>query len=909
MKVVTNDYKTNVKTFGRELDSKITYTINGVETELGSEELNSVTPHYKADILKSVMKQLDIDSNVDIPLNTVINYQFGVKVGNSYEYINYGNYVVIKSEKNEDTNSYQLTCYDKMIYAMKDYEDMNLVYPMTVRDYISEICNYLGLTFKNYNSTFANYNKTINTELYLDSQGNSLGYTFRDVLDQLAEVTGSVICINELDDELEIRYPNSTGVTLNEEYLKDVNVKFGKVYGPVNTVVLSRSADSDKIYDSYPSDLPDEDKIAIEIKDNQIMNFNDRDTYLSDILNRLLGLTYNIADYSSPGITFLELYDMYNVSIGETTYPCLMLEDEAQITQGLSENVVAEEPQTSETDYTKADKTDRRINQTYLIVDKQNQTIESVVSTVGEQNSKISQITQTVDEINSKISDIADITTSNETTMASMTMDDINASEPIQLKVYPIGQNISYLYPRSNLYPSSTLYPTIRTIRFHNETTSEDFDYILPDDLLYYDSNNYDEFLLDYGDGTAQTQICQVTKKCKYNADGTVGLLSTPVTNTYTYPSIVLTNGDYTVSILSYSQGYIFARLMAQNIYTTQFYTKAETNSAINQKANEITLGVNQTLSNYSTTSEMNSAINVKANEITSSVSETYATKTTTNSLSSRISQTAKNISLSVNNGSTTSGIVIGITKEDGTTEQATGTIEMNGLVKFTDLSTSGSTTINGSNITTGSISANRISGGTINANNINVTNLTASNINRGSLSSVPLSNCAYNFAKGSEELILSSAYTYGIFTGWYSSNIRLTVSAKSTGGEFRSYGSGSSGAYLNQTGVHTFSDIRYKKHIENISKEESFNIINNLNPICYDYDDNERHRGLSAQEVERVLNNNGIERQIYEIDKDGRYSLNYTELIPDLINCIKYQQEEIKELKKEMEELKNGIN
>ena len=126
MKVVTNGYKNNIKLLGKELDSKITYTINSVETELGSEELNSVTPHYKADILKSVMKQLDIDSNVDIPLNTVINYQFGVKVGNSYEYVDYGNYVVIKSEKNEDTNSYQLTCYDKMIYAMKDYESIGV---------------------------------------------------------------------------------------------------------------------------------------------------------------------------------------------------------------------------------------------------------------------------------------------------------------------------------------------------------------------------------------------------------------------------------------------------------------------------------------------------------------------------------------------------------------------------------------------------------------------------------------------------------------------------------------------------------------------------------------------------------------------------------------------------------------
>ena len=39
-------------------------------------------------------------------------------------------------------------------------------------------------------------------------------------------------------------------------------------------------------------------------------------------------------------------------------------------------------PKDSKTDYTKTDKTDRKVNQTYLIVDKQNGTITSVVSRV-----------------------------------------------------------------------------------------------------------------------------------------------------------------------------------------------------------------------------------------------------------------------------------------------------------------------------------------------------------------------------------------------------------------------------------------------------------------------------------------------------------------------------------------------
>ena len=211
MKTHTSDLKNNIKEHGRELDSKITYELNGDTVELGNEELNSITPHYKSALLKSTMRQLDIDSNVEIPEGTIVNYQLGVKVGNSYEYLNYGNYIVYSIEKQEDTRSYLIKCYDKMLYSMKDYEDMELTYPLTVRDFIIAICNKLGLTFKNANEQFVNSGKMIPKELYLSTEGRSLGYTFRDVLDELAEVTASNICINETDDELEIRYIKDAG--------------------------------------------------------------------------------------------------------------------------------------------------------------------------------------------------------------------------------------------------------------------------------------------------------------------------------------------------------------------------------------------------------------------------------------------------------------------------------------------------------------------------------------------------------------------------------------------------------------------------------------------------------------------------------------------------------------------------
>lgn len=583
MKVHTIDFKSQLTQLGRQLRGIITYENTTLE-----EEIMSITPHYKADILKSVMKQLDLELTVDIPLNTIINCQIGILVNNDYEMLNYGNYVVYNSEKQEDTGTYKITCYDKLLYSMKQNEDLGITYPITIKNYLIALGNKIGLSVAN--TTFYNQDLQIPSELYLGQE-----YTYRDILDEIAQATGSIICLNE-NDEIVVKYPTQTNDTIDEDYLKDINVDFGQKYGVINSIVLSRSGESDNVY------LRDEESVAqnglteVKIVDNQIMNFNNRSDYLQGILNALNGLYYYLNDFNSTGILYYEVGDLYNVKIGENTYQCLMLNDEVNVTTGIEEIIHTDMPEKSETDYSKADKTDMRINKTYLIVDKQNQQIESVVNNVTEQNNKISQITQTVNDINSKIQDIADITTYGESNRAEVELTDVNESEPIMIKVHPTSTNISYLYPRENLYPSDTQYMPNRIVRFtrtyeeEGETLTENIDYLLPDDLLRYSDTVYDEFYLNYDSHT-----CQVIKRCAYNADGTVRALGTEITTDYEYPTIGLGEGNYTITLPGYNFGYIYARLMAKNIYTTQFYTKVETNSRINQKANEITSTVSAT--------------------------------------------------------------------------------------------------------------------------------------------------------------------------------------------------------------------------------------------------------------------------------------------------------------------------
>ena len=87
---------------------------------------------------------------------------------------------------------------------------------------------------------------------------------------------------------------------------------------------------------------------------------------------------------------------------------------------------------------------------------------------------------------------------------------------------------------------------------------------------------------------------------------------------------------------------------MAQNIYTTQFATKAELNSEISQTTTSINLSVDSKLSNYSTTNEMNSAISVSASGIESRVSQTYETKSNAQTNYSQITQTTDGLTTAV---------------------------------------------------------------------------------------------------------------------------------------------------------------------------------------------------------------------------------------------------------------------
>lgn len=251
MRQHTKEFKNEIQKNGRQLDSKI--IIKGSELVLGSEDLFSVTPVTNSTLLKSVMKEVDFESKKQIGIGQEVNIKSGVKVNGEYEYIDYGNYSVYKSEYKAETDTYSHICYDKMLKTMIDYTPLDITYPINLREYINAIATKCGLEFAGKNSTFANYNTSINEDHF--SNGN---YTFRDVLDYIAQLVGGWLCIND-NDELEIRYPE-----LAKYYgeANGKNVSFtSNVEDEINTIVVdgksTQATSTNPVMPSpeYPSEI------------------------------------------------------------------------------------------------------------------------------------------------------------------------------------------------------------------------------------------------------------------------------------------------------------------------------------------------------------------------------------------------------------------------------------------------------------------------------------------------------------------------------------------------------------------------------------------------------------------------------------------------------------------------------
>ena len=604
MKNVSEEFKKQIISYGKEQDAIITFG----DTTITSDDLNGIFLYYEGKLLKSVMKGLNIDSNIEIPKGTEFALKYGLYVNGKYEYVKLGTFVVRNSEYQEDTYSYSIECYDRLLYSMIDYNNSNITYPITIREYITKLCEQIGLDFKNKEDVFPNYNKVIYNELY-----SNLDYKFRDVFDELSQVVAGVICIDEEIGQVEIRNIKDTNVEIDEEYFNEVNVNFGEKYGPINSIVLSRVC-ADNVYLQNEKSIAENGMTEIKIVDNQIMNFDDRSDYLPDILEALDGIEYYLNDFSSTGIIYLDLLDRYTVKIGNNTYSCVMFNNDTNIEQGLEEIIYTERPEETETEYEKADKTDRKINQTKLSVDKQNQIIQSLIRQVGDRTNKETSITEDIDSIEAYVKNNIDITNEITGTDKIILENSMNGTL-LSLHIYGNNTVFASLLPNDDLLPSDDLLPygeesLIKVTRqeFDDEgnVINEESEII---DLgvklaLRQKDGVYDEYVLENGEA-------KVIRRIGVLDDQTTFIRETPIIENLGALEIKTARGNTIIEILNYIAN-MMADYVVINQYTETFSTTVDVMAMIKILEQNIMLEVNKKVNDENIIASINLAVQGK---------------------------------------------------------------------------------------------------------------------------------------------------------------------------------------------------------------------------------------------------------------------------------------------------------
>lgn len=391
---VNDDFKIDIRTHGRQFDVQL--KANNIDID--NDNLNYLKPAFNTTLFKTVMHQIEIDSKVYVPNKTKITGKIGVKVNKkTYNYIDLNTYYVKSCERQEDTNSYRILAYTKMQEAMVDNE-LELTAKLTVRNYLLAVCQKLNWNTDNIPESFINSNKLIDPTLHI-----GIKYTYRDILDEIATITCSFLLFK--GDNLYLIYPTETNQNIDESYLDEDNITIGAKY-IINSLVFSRAEESDNIFRKDDTSIAINGLHEYRISDCQLLSTNDRSDYIDAMFNYLKTLGFYIFDVQSKGILFLEACDIFNFVLNEVTYKTILLNNEIELDDGLTEKLYTDEPEETETEYKYADSTDKRIDKVYILVDKQNKRITQLTEETTENTQKLTKVEQDVNGITSKVSSV-----------------------------------------------------------------------------------------------------------------------------------------------------------------------------------------------------------------------------------------------------------------------------------------------------------------------------------------------------------------------------------------------------------------------------------------------------------------------------------------------------------------------
>lgn len=314
---------------------------------------------------------------------------------NITEYIDYGEFKVVSQEINEGNGNVKLKLYDKMYEANQAY-DLTPSYPITLIDLWDLICTRF--------SWVSGIEGLVNGTLPIaDEPFSESKLTFRQILDQIAEASGSIIYF-DTDDELVAKSLDVTGSSETLTSSDLFTLKLSPIYQELNSLVLSRSPQEDNIAEQDAESIALYGTHEVKFFNNLILD-PDRETYITPIFEQLNGLTYYPFEARTVGLGYLQVGDRIKVTDpSDNEYEVMIFKIDLLVDGGIRETISGTEPSKTSTNYNYAGIIGQTIKNTEIIVDRQEGEIILINEDITNIESNVATLTQTTEDIQIGIS-------------------------------------------------------------------------------------------------------------------------------------------------------------------------------------------------------------------------------------------------------------------------------------------------------------------------------------------------------------------------------------------------------------------------------------------------------------------------------------------------------------------------